>query len=369
MTEITKIALTGGPCAGKTTALRFLSEKLTDEDVKVITVPEQATLMMESGKTPESMGSFAFHSLLFRNQLEAEENAETEAKESTAKKVLIVCDRGLLDSRAYVSAEEFARYAAEHVLNEMKIRNRYYAVFHMVTAADGAQEHYSLQNNAARSEDLTQACALDEEILSLWVGTQHLRVIDNSGDFEDKLQRLQNEVMAVLGVPEPLEIERKFLIAYPDLALLQGMKACRRIPITQAYLNTPEEGQFRVRKRGDGEEALYIKTVKYKINDMKRIEIEDYISREEYSAYLRRSDSVQGIISKDRYCLVWHGAYYELDVYPFWGDQATLELELLSEEQPYELPDFLTLIRDVTTEKKYRNMQLAMTYGKYYANP
>ena len=46
-----------------------------------------------------------------------------------------------------------------------------------------------------------------------------------------------------------------------------------------------------------------------------------------------------------------------------------MELELLSEEQPYELPDFLTLIRDVTTEKKYRNMQLAMTYGKYYANP
>ena len=367
MTEITKIALTGGPCAGKTAALHYLANAFKEQGVQVITVPEQATRLMESGKTPASMGSLAFHSLLFQNQLDEEEKAEAAALCSCAKKVLIVCDRGLLDSRAYVTAEEFASYAALHGLNEAKIRNRYDAVFHLVTAAKDAEAYYSLDTNAARSEDLEQARELDENILALWVGTQHLRVIDSSTCFEEKLQRLHSEVMAVLGVPEPLEIERKFLIGFPDLALLERMKACRRVPITQAYLNTPEEGNFRVRKRGEGEDALYIKTVKHKINDMKRIEIEDIISEEEYNAYLRRTDSVQGIISKDRYCLVWHNAYFELDVYPFWADKATLELELLYEEQPYELPDFLTLIRDVTTEKEYRNKQLALTYRKFFA--
>ena len=97
----------------------------------------------------------------------------------------------------------------------------------------------------------------------------------------------------------------------------------------------------------------------------KRIEIEDYISNEEYYAYLNRRDCVQGMISKDRYCLAWHWQYFELDVYPFWADKATIEIELLSEDQPFELPDFLTLIRDVSYEKEFRNKQLAVKYGRY----
>ena len=366
MTEITKIALTGGPCAGKTTAVSYIREQLAAHGVQVIAVTEQATALMESGKTPESMGSYAFHSLLFQNQLEEEEKALQSAKESTAKKVLILCDRGLLDSRAYVSGEEFARYAGEHGLNEARIRNRYDAVLHMVTAADGAETYYTTDSNGVRGEDPEQARALDNRVLSLWVGTQHLRVVDNRGDFADKLERLLNEVLGVLGVPEPLEIELKFLIAYPDINLLQSLPTCRRIPITQAYLTTPEDGQFRVRKRGEGADALYIKTVKHKINDMKRIEIEDYITEDEYQAYLNRRDCLQGILSKDRYCLVWHGEYFELDVYPFWADKATLELELLSERQPYELPDFLHLIRDVTFDKKYRNKQLASIFKNLF---
>ena len=198
MTEITKIALTGGPCAGKTAALHYLANAFKEQGVQVITVPEQATRLMESGKTPASMGSLAFHSLLFQNQLDEEEKAEAAALCSCAKKVLIVCDRGLLDSRAYVTAEEFASYAAPHGLNEAKIRNRYDAVFHLVTAAKDAEAYYSLDTNAARSEDLEQARELDENILALWVGTQHLRVIDSCACFEEKLQRLHSEVMAVL---------------------------------------------------------------------------------------------------------------------------------------------------------------------------
>lgn len=367
MTDIVKIVLTGGPCAGKTAAMACLTGQLVPYGVEVFPVYEQATALMQAGDTPESMGSFAFHRLLFRNQLAEEEKAAALARQSTAKKALVLCDRGLLDSRAYVSREEFAAYAGECGLNEATIRNRYDAVFHMVTAACGAEAHYSCDNNTARSEDLAQARALDQEILSLWVGTQHLRVVDNRGDFADKLDRLQQEVLAALGIPEPLEIERKFLIAYPDLEMLNAMPACRRIPITQAYLHTPEEGLFRVRKRGEGEDALYIKTVKHKINDMKRIEMESYISKEEYRAYVHRTDCVDGVVSKDRYCFVWQGAYFELDVYPFWNDRATLELELLHEAQPFTLPGFLTVLRDVTTEKEYRNKHLAVVYGNRFS--
>lgn len=366
MAEIVKIVLTGGPCAGKTAALSCLTGQLASYGAEVFPVEEQATALMRQGCTPARMGSLAFHRRLFRSQLAEEEKAMENARHSAARKAVVLCDRGLLDSRAYVSQAEFKTYAGECGLNEATIRNRYDAVFHMVTAADGAEEHYSCDNNVVRREDLAQARALDCAVLSLWVGVAHLRVLDNSTDFAGKLERLQQEVLAAIGIPEPLEIERKFLIAYPDLSMLNRLPACRRVSITQAYLHTPEEGLFRVRKRGEGEEALYIKTVKHKINDMKRIEIENYISEEEYNAYLRRNDCIDGVISKDRYCFVWQSAYYELDVYPFWNDRATLELELLREDQPFSLPDFLTVLRDVTTEKQYRNKWLAAKYGNRF---
>lgn len=365
MGEVCKIVLTGGPCGGKSTALGFLKSALERQGVTVLTHDETATALMREGVTPQSAGSYAFHAELFARQLAAEDALFAQA-ESLSGKVAVLLDRGLLDNRAYVSQADFDRYACAHGFTEERIRNRYDAVFHLVTAANGAEEHYTLESNAVRSEGLAQACALDDAVLSLWVGANHLRILDNSTDFDRKLRRLQREVEAVLGIPEPLEIERKFLIAFPDLEKLEGMKLCRRVPITQAYLETPQEGRFRVRKRGTDGDALYIKTVKHKINDMKRVEIETLISQEDYRRYLSMSEYVSGVISKDRYCIAWDSRYYELDVYPFWADRATLEIELLSEDEPYALPDFLQIIREVTHEKKYRNKHLAAVYKNLF---
>lgn len=364
MAEVVKIVLTGGPCAGKTTALGYAAEKLREQGIEVITIEERATKLILSGKTPQTMGNYEFHKLLFELELNEEIEKTELAKEMNCDRVILLFDRGLLDNRAYVTQAEFDRYSSLNGKSEDVIRNSYDAVFHLVTAAKGAENHYCFANNKARSEGIEMARKLDEDVLSVWTGTPHLRVIDNSTSFDKKLDRLMTEIFAFLGIPRHFEIERKFLIEYPDLKLLSTIKTCRKIPITQAYLTTPDEGYFRVRKRGEGNTAVYIKTVKIKISDIKRIEIEKYISEKEYNDYLNNKEYVTGVISKDRYCIVWKNSYYELDVYPFWSDKATLELELLSEEQPYVLPDFVNLIREVTFEKEYRNLALAQKYGK-----
>ena len=359
MKEIVKIALTGGPCGGKSTALPFLKAELEKLGETVLVMNECATGLMNEGKTPESMGSFEFHSLLFETQLNNENMLIEQAKALDSSRVVLIFDRGLLDNRAYVTSDYFNLYAGKFDFNEEKIRNRYDAVFHLVTAADGAQGYYNSKNNSVRCEGIEDAKRLDTELMALWTGTVHLRIIDNSTDFQNKLNRLLNEVKGFLGIPEPLEIERKFLIEMPDLIFLNSLKTCRKIPITQAYLSTSEEGKFRVRKRGEGENAIFIKTVKHKINDLIRIEIESLIPESEFYGYLFDKKSVQGIISKDRYCIAWNSTYYELDVYPFWQDKAILEIELLDENQSYELPDFVKLIREVSFEKEYRNKALA----------
>lgn len=365
MAEVIKIVLTGGPCGGKTTALKYISEELEKLNIPTLTISEVASRLLSAGKTPENVGSYEFHKELFEIEL-AEETEKTQiAQNMNCEKAVLLFDRGLLDSRAYVTEAEFAKYAGLHNLNEDVIRNSYDAVFHMVTSANGAEAYYGNDTNIFRRESsLEKAREVDTDVMAVWTGTPHLRIIDNSTDFETKLKRLLKEVVAFLGIPKPLEIERKFLIEYPDIKLLNSIKTCRRIPMTQAYLTTPEEGNFRIRKRGEGDKAVYIKTVKIKISDVKRIEIENYITKEQYEAYLAQKQYVTGIISKDRYCIVDNNTYYELDVYPFWNDRATIEIELLSEDQPYQLPEFVKLIREVSCEPDYRNLALARKFGK-----
>ena len=362
MNKIIKIALTGGPCGGKTEAIKFLKTELETLGVDVYVLEETATHLFNSGLSPDKDGSFEFHSRLFEEQYSNEKELYKLAEKSGKDISVILCDRGLLDNRAYVTEDEFKRYSAKFGLNENKIRCMYDGVFHLVTAANGAEKYYNL-NNSVRTETPKQARELDNRILSVWAGAPHLRIIDNSTDFTGKLKRLLSEVKAVIEIPKPLEIERKFLIEYPDIDLLNSISTCRRVPIEQAYLETPGEGRFRIRRRGSREEAVYIKTVKRKINDLSHIEIENYISEKEYKSYLAQKEYVHGIIRKDRYCIALNSTYYELDIYPFFIDRATLEIELLTENQQYVLPDFVKVIREVSFEKEYKNKYLAVKYS------
>ena len=57
MAEVVKIVLTGGPCAGKTTALHFLKESLEKINIKVYALEEDAGRLMSEGITPQRLGS------------------------------------------------------------------------------------------------------------------------------------------------------------------------------------------------------------------------------------------------------------------------------------------------------------------------
>lgn len=64
----------------------------------------------------------------------------------------------------------------------------------MVTAADGAEEHYNL-GNKARSEGLQQAIAIDRKLQNCWVDHPQFFIADNSSkNFKDKLEKVFNQV-------------------------------------------------------------------------------------------------------------------------------------------------------------------------------
>ena len=275
------------------------------------------------------------------------------------EKVLIVCDRGALDAEAYLDKkdlEEFHRMTKSSV----EMMSDYGAVFHLVTAAKGAVEFYTTANNEARKEDPALAAALDDATINAWTGHPHFRVIDNSTEFEKKMHRLVTEIASYLGEPEPFEIERKFLIKLPDLKLLNRMPNCQEVEILQTYLKSDGNEEIRLRQRGDGDTFIFTKTTKRSVTGLKRVELEKQLNVNEYCKELMNADPDFRQIRKKRYCITYKHSYLELDVYPFlWNDQAILEVELADEEESFEIPDFVEVIKEVTDDPSYKNKELA----------
>jgi CYTH domain-containing protein len=158
----------------------------------------------------------------------------------------------------------------------------------------------------------------------------------------------------------PYEIERKFLIRYPDVETLLAKPSCIHKSMVQMYLLTNRPGETkRIRKVvQDGKTTCYY-THKKRLSSLRRIEEECEISPEEYEEYAMQSDPMLAPIMKDRYCIYENGVCYEIDVFPFWNRQAYLEIELTSENQQITIPDYVEIIREVSDDPLYSNRALA----------
>ena len=363
--KINKIVLTGGPCAGKTTALNWISNYFSKRGYTVLFVPETATELISNGLAPWTCGTnYDYQRCQIKLQKIKEEIFEMGAKTMKNDKILIVCDRGVLDNKAYMKPLEFKQLLKELGTSETKERDTYDAVFHLVSAAKGKEEVYTLANNAARTESVDEARKLDDKIISSWTGHPHFRVIDNSTDFEEKLERLLKEIASFLGEPEPLEIERKYLIYYPNIKELENNPNCTKVDITQTYLTSVDDVERRVRARGIDGDYLYYLTEKKKISDLKRVETERKITQDEYLSLLMESDNKLHTIHKTRYCLTENNQYFEIDIYPEWDSQAIMEIELSSEDQEITIPDYIKVIKEVTDDESYKNYQMAKEMHK-----
>lgn len=157
----------------------------------------------------------------------------------------------------------------------------------------------------------------------------------------------------------PLEIERKFLIARPDEALLVE-KSTARLAIAQLYLRGGAQGENRrIRRTREGERERYYYTEKQRLTAVTRIEREREISRGEFEALAAEADDSLRPIEKTRWLVPYGGHTLEIDLFPFWTDRAFCEAELQREDEPLALPDWLHVYREVTDDPRYTNRALA----------
>lgn len=350
MKKIPKIVLSGGPSGGKSLALKKLIPELKKYGYKVYPVLESAKEIINSG-FDRNKSAYEFQKAIANNQIKRENEIENTVEDS--EKAVIICDRGLMDCRVYLNDSDYEKIKSELNMSEVDLRDRYDAVFHLDSTSTNDNAEYIRDN--IRTEAENEAREINERSLKAWCGNPHYRFIPVRDSFEEKFSILLKEVKAFLGIPQPLEIERKFLIKYPDTDFLLTLP-CSKSYIEQSYLNG-KNGRFRLRKRGENGSFIYIKTVKKTITETVREEVETRLNEDEYNK-LMKENVVTGTISKDRYCLMHNGTYYEIDIFPFWKKQAYLEVELLSEEDEIKIPEFIEVIKEVTFDSRYKNSRL-----------
>lgn len=360
---IKKVVLTGGPCAGKSTALSKLENYLLEKRYAVLIVAESATELIHGGIRPfgnQAIYGFDFQGIILDYQLNKEKSYEQAAKllEATGRDVIILYDRGVLDNKAYLDHTGWQKLLKERELKESDLQENYDLVIHMVTAASGAEDAYTLQNNQARTETIEEARILDKRTLQAWSGHSNLKIIDNSCSFDEKIDNVLEECLKLLGDKTLIREQRKFIVDSTNLNLDELEKFYSKSIIQQFYLqkeNSPYE--YRIRKKEIDGKNYYSLTIQEKLNDGKsRLIQEKRLSIDEYLSYLENNTIISSI-KKTRYTFLYEREYVRLDV--FEDGSVLLEIEPMTKTQEIEIPCGITVLKEVSNDISYQNRELA----------
>lgn len=376
--RIPKIVLTGGPCAGKTTGLSILMQKLPEFGVSPLLVPEVATLVLGGGikigdviKDPKLYQRFQREILM--TQIVLESCFENFARLESDKRRILLCDRGAMDGAAYTDQDSWQHILSAEGLTRTWLRDeRYDAVIHLVTAAQDAQDFYNF-DNPARFETPDEARKRDAATLAAWTGHPKLRIVSNTktvaGErkvlgFDAKMEWLVREVCHVLGIPAPLQISRKFLINnLIDLPVAQTV-----FRIKQDYLVSGSDVERRVRARteiiGDpkidaASKPLYTYAEKKRLRSSVWHKVERMVDHRDYTELLRDKNPRLSTIIKTRHAFVYGGQYFQLDEFVSPRFMHVLEVELTDEQTELSLPSFIDVVAEVTNHEGYSNAAIA----------
>lgn len=353
-----KIVLTGGPCAGKTTAIQRIVQEFTEKGFNVLVINEAATELINGGIRP--FGANAIDMVEFQNYVLDLQIAKEVLYERVLRNynqdTIILCDRGIMDNRAYITDEDFKLLLKKRNLNELDVMASYDLVIHLVTAADGAEEFYTLANNSARTETPAQAILADRKTMDSWLGHKKIEIIDNSKTFDDKIHNVIKTIYQELGEPYPIQKQYKFLVDSIDLDKLKDKKLVK-LELEQFFTDGNNDANTMLRKTTKDGNSSYSSTIKKDTLDpSERITTCHKISDKEYNDAL--SKCLDKPIRKCRYCFTYNKQYYRLDVFEEPAGLAILEMELTNKGKEVVIPDFIKINRDITNDIEYRNVNL-----------
>jgi len=347
--KVFKFVLTGGPCGGKTTSLSHISSHLKSLGFEVYVLPETATLLIGSGVQYHGLTreqQLAHESSVIRFQ-RASEDAFVHRARQNDKPTVLLCDRGVCDERAYMNKDDFNMLLDQEQLKLGELRDRRYdAVYHLVSAAIGAEKFYTNANNEARTETVDEAKELDHKTLEAWLGHPRLHVIDNSTDFETKIARVTKLICVDVG-KEPKVARHKYLVIS---ATIPSSVSAEVVTVESIFLS--EEKNIRVIKRSQQGSSTY--SVKEYRGQL--LESYEHITAAKFLEYSVKQSAVSCVKKKTNF--IWNHHHYSLQEYQ--AGCITLTVgghHDTSADHPF--PPFIAISKDITDNSKYSCLGMA----------
>lgn len=350
--SIETIVFDGGPCSGKSTTLKAVSEQFGDQ---ILVGQEVATVMFREFFPLPSTDPAEIEYFMNRVQLPILRTQESMEdiliKQAEAKMARMAAfDRAKPSNYAYwpYGRADFETRFGESLKKDFK---RYDWVFFMETlaASDPAGYEHHKASNPSRYETADEAVARDKSLQVIWESHPNYMFIPSSLSMKEKTQKVLDFIASRLST----EIEVKYLIQdRPHITLLGGVE------VEQGYLDVPIAGEVRLRRMGD----RYYITIKGDGDDV-RAECERSIDKSSFDLLWPATAGRR--IKKLRYFIPHDGLTLELDLYKDELDGLiTLECEFLnlSLKNSFTLPYWGSHGIDVTDNPKYKNKNLAL-YG------
>jgi len=363
----------------KTTALARVFLFLRERGFQVITCPEAWGILSTNGLSLDFFGTEGMGPVIQGAVMDTMVHLEDTVEhvlQARGKPSVILCDRGLMDGSVYVSKPEFAAILKDRYTDVVQARdNRYDAVFHLVTAADGAEMHYTLENNKVRTESPAEAIAVDKRTQKAWVGHPHLYVLDNTTHFEGKMSRLIDIVSKIVGLPSNLKRRSaKFLLAgQPVLASFPEDINYHLFEVEKVYLRSAGDAESysfaRRRTNIDHDTGKLLGSV-YQLTSARLmgdelIEQKRIITLREYSSAYQTRDLDRHVVRQRRVSFLYELQSFTVHIY----ERPVTDLCILhaqvqaseaGEEPEVDLPPFLNVDRRLTNTKSDEDK-----YGAY----
>lgn len=318
--NIYKIVLTGGPCAGKTTIIKAINDKLKNRGYYVVVVPETASELICNGILPngDRDHTLKYQEFILLTQSTKEKIAEDYCENiknsnldliDDKKGIVILYDRAIMDNRAYLSHLDYNNMLKKYGYNEIGTIDKYDLVIDLVSTATAKPEAYQL--NGIRYEDVKAAARLDELTSGAWLLHRNLRVIKPTDSIEEKINIVFSYINNLLENRQKDETV-KFEVdkENSDFSCYNNNNS-RRIKIKSIYLKSLDSNHLILdRRQYNGNISFIMKKSKLNCDNLFTIESKPIT----YKCYneLLEAKAIEKIIDNDVLYFINHGNYFSL---------------------------------------------------------
>jgi CYTH domain-containing protein len=218
-------------------------------------------------------------------------------------------------------------------------------------------ELFTKENNASRYEqNANEAIEKGKKVLKSYLSHDNLRVIQPREDIKDKENEVINIIANMLCLPTRIRNQKKYLVGNINVGAIASIAV--KTQIKQDYIISDDLLEHRLRKVTQNNATSYHYSIIKKCNEGKREILRDeVISESNYNNILSIQSGNLVSINKTRYSFVYQDQYFKLDI--FENGLSLLEVNLTKENPIVTIPEFISVIDDVTNNDEYKNINIA----------